>query len=472
MSLREVAGSASSEALQRAFNRAAGASISPGNRVELLIDGPATYAAMYAMIDAAQSRIHLENYIIHGDGCGQAFADRLIARANAGVKVRVLYDWFGSISTSRRYWHRLREAGIDVRAFGPFAITDPLLIFARDHRKVLVVDGAHAVSGGLCIGDEWVGDPAKERLPWRDTAIAVHGTAATALDAAFASSWTASGGLAPDDRVELANKSTSPDGEVDVRVVATQPGLERAFRMIDLMLGVSATRIWVTEAYLSAPPRMYQAFKDAARDGADVRLLLPGSSDVRAVRNLSRVGYRGLLRAGVRIWEWNGPMLHAKTIVADGRWVRIGSSNLNPSSLLANWEVDLFAFGEDLAHQMEVQYLADLSQSSEVLLRARRVPAVLRQRLYPALSRQTPAAAVPARHFQSFRERRIRAFVLVGSMIQGARAAIFGPLALLLLLAAAAFALLPQPSALVAAVLSGLFGAALAVRALGHRARG
>ena len=97
------------------------------------------------------------------------------------------------------------------------------------------------------------------------------------------------------------------------------------------MLGVSASRIWVTEAYLSAPQRMYQAFKDAARDGTDVRLLLPGSSDLRAVRNLSRVGYRGLLEAGVRIWEWNGPMLHAKTIVADGRWVRIGSSNLNPS---------------------------------------------------------------------------------------------------------------------------------------------
>ena len=104
MSLREVAGGASSEALQRAFNRAAGASISPANRVELLIDGPATYAAMHAMIDAAQSRIHLENYIIHDDACGQAFADQLVARARAGVKVRVLYDWFGSISTGRRYW--------------------------------------------------------------------------------------------------------------------------------------------------------------------------------------------------------------------------------------------------------------------------------------------------------------------------------------------------------------------------------
>ena len=472
MSLREVAGPADSEALQRAFNRAAGASISPGNRVELLIDGPATYAAMHAMIDAARSRVHLENYIIHDDACGQAFADRLIARARDGVRVRVMYDWFGSVSTGRRYWHRLRESGIDVRAFGPFTVADPLLIFARDHRKVLVVDGAHAVTGGLCIGDEWVGNPSKQRLPWRDTAIAVHGTAATALDVAFTSSWIASGGSAPDDLVELGDAAPARAGDVDVRVVATQPGLERAFRTIDLMLGVSASRIWVTEAYLSAPPRLYQAFKDAARDGADVRLLLPGSSDVRAVRNLSRVGYRGLLRAGVRIWEWNGPMLHAKTIVADGRWVRIGSSNLNPSSLLTNWEIDLFAYGADLAHQMELQYLSDLAMSSEVLLRARRIPAVLGRRVYPALARQAPAAVAQGNHSRSFRERRVRAVVLLGSMIQGARAAIFGPLALLLLLAAVMFALLPRPSALFASALSGLFGVALAVRALGHRARG
>ena len=473
MSLREVAAPAGSEALQRAFNRAAGASVSPANRVELLIDGPATYAAMHAMIDAARSRIHLENYIIHDDACGQEFADRLISRARAGVKVRVMYDWFGSVATGRRYWHRLRESGIEVRAFGPFTFSDPLLIFARDHRKVLVVDGAAAITGGLCIGDEWVGNPAKHRLPWRDTAIAVHGSAAAALDVAFTSSWTASGGAAPDDLLELGNNpAAAAAGDVDVRVVATQPGLERAFRTIDLMLGVSATRIWVTEAYLSAPPRMYQAFKDAARDGADVRLLLPGSSDVRAVRNLSRVGYRGLLRAGVRIWEWNGPMLHAKTIVADGRWVRIGSSNLNPSSLLTNWEIDLFAYGEDLAHKMERQFLQDLAMSSEVLLRPRRIPAVLGREVPPALSRQAPAAVAPGTHSRSFRERRVRAVVLLGSMIQGARAAIFGPLALLLLSAAAVFALLPRPSALVASGLSAVFGVALAVRALGHRARG
>jgi phosphatidylserine/phosphatidylglycerophosphate/cardiolipin synthase-like enzyme len=238
------------------------------------------------------------------------------------------------------------------------------------------------------------------------------------------------------------------------------------------MLGVSAARIWVTEAYLSAPQRMYQAFKDAARDGADVRLLLPGSSDIRAVRNLSRVGYRGLLRAGVRIWEWNGPMLHAKTMVADSRWVRIGSSNLNPSSLLANWEIDVFVYGEALAHEMERQFLKDLSQSSEVLLRPRRIPTVMGRKVFPALSRQAPADTTQAPHSRSFRERRVRAIVLLGSIVQGARAAIFGPLALILLVSAVLFAVFPKPMAWTSSLLAAAAGVALLVRALGHRSRG
>lgn len=459
-------------ALQRAFSRAAGSAVIPGNRVDLLIDGPATYSAMFELIEAAQRRIHLENYIIHGDSCGQAFADRLIERARAGVTVRVMYDWIGSIATAGRFWRSLQAAGIEVRAFGTFRAADPLLLFARDHRKVLVVDGEHAVTGGLCIGNEWLGDPAKHRQPWRDTAIALHGPATAELDTAFMRAWTFNGGRAADDTVELGGRAATPAGDLDVRVVATEPGRERGFRSIDLLLGVSASRIWVTEAYLSAPQRMYQAFKDAARDGADVRLLLPGSSDIRAVRNLSRVGYRGLLRAGVRIWEWGGPMLHAKTIVADGRWVRVGSSNLNPSSLLANWEIDVFAYGETLAHQMEQQFLKDLAASSEVLLRARRIPTVMGREVYPALARQAPLDAVRERHSPSLRERRIRAIVVLGSVIQGARAAIFGPLALILLAAAVLFAVFPKPMAWTAAVLSGAFGAAMLVRAVGHRARG
>ncbi|MGH7592393.1 MAG: phospholipase D-like domain-containing protein [Gemmatimonadales bacterium] len=473
MTLGALAGRQEQNALQRAFSRAAGSAITANNRVDLLIDGPATYAAMFALIDTARHRIHLENYIIHDDACGREFAERLIVRARAGVMVRVMYDWVGSFGTASRFWRKLRAAGaaMDVRGFGPLRLADPLLIFARDHRKLLVVDGEHAVTGGLCIGMEWLGDAAKGRQPWRDTGVAVHGPAARELDSSFCRAWTFNGGAVPEDLRDVEGIAPAC-GDTEVRVVATEPGRERGFRTIDLLLGVSAARIWLTDAYLSAPQRMYQAIKDAARDGADVRLLLPGSSDIRAVRNLSRIGYRGLLRAGVRIWEWNGPMLHAKTIVADSRWVRIGSSNLNPSSLLANWELDVFIHGEELAGRMEQQFLEDLARSSEVLLRPRRIPTVMGREVFPALSRQAPIEAGQVGHRRSFREHRVRAIVLLGSVVQGARAAIFGPLALILLVSALLFALFPRPMAWSASLLAGAAGMALLVRALGHRARG
>lgn len=442
-----------------------------GNQVDLLIDGPATYAAMHAMIEAATSRIHLENYIIEGDECGRGFADHLIARARAGISVRVMYDWIGSFATSRAFWRRLRHGGVDVRAFGPFAWRDPLVIFARDHRKVLTVDGRHAVTGGLCIGNEWVGDASRSRQPWRDTALAIHGAAVRDLDRAFLRAWTFNHGAPFGDSAELPPVSDPAAGDVAVRVVATEPGRERGFRTIDLLLGITAERIWVTEAYLAAPQRLYQALKDAARDGVDVRLLLPGSSDLRAVRNLSRIGYRGLLRAGIRIWEWNGPMLHAKTIVADGQWTRVGSSNLNPSSLLANWEVDIFAHDRTLGSKMEEQFQADLSRASEVVLRPRRVPMVGVRDVFPALSRQAPANP-GGRHDRSFRERRTRAIVILGSVLQGARAAIFGPLALVLLIVAVLFAIFPEVMAWVSAVAAAAAGVFLAIRAVGYRIRG
>ena len=124
-------------------------------------------------------------------------------------------------------------------------------------------------------------------------------------------------------------------------MIAGEPGRERTYRVIELLAAGSIERLWITDAYLVAPPRLLQALRDAAKDGVDVRLLVPGSSDLPLVRNLSRIGYRELLRSGVRIFEWDGPMLHAKTIVADGRWVRVGSSNLNPSSLIGNYELDV-----------------------------------------------------------------------------------------------------------------------------------
>jgi cardiolipin synthase len=456
--------------LPRAFDRAAGDQAIPGNAVTLLIDGAATYAAMHARIAGATRRIHLENYIIHGDAVGRAFAEALIAKAKAGVRVRVLYDWVGSFGTPRRFWRALREGGVEVRAFGPPRLSDPLLVFARDHRKLLVVDGECGVTGGLCIGQDWIGDPAKSRLPWRDTALAIAGPAARALDAAFRRAWMVAGGEPPDDAREVEG-DVAPAGETAVRVVATEPGRERGYRTLDLLLGVSGERVWFTEAYLSAPQRLYQAIQDAARDGADVRLLLPGSSDLTMVRNLGRAGYRPLLRSGVRIWEWSGPMLHAKTLVSDGHWVRIGSSNLNVSSLLANWELDILVDDEVIGDAMEAQFRLDLTHAREVVLRPRRLPALFGREIPPRIA-VAPAPEGDPLHVPGLRERVRGAAIVAGSLVRGARAAIFGPLAVLLLTLAVAFVLFPGPMAVAAAILSALVGGALAVRALAHRERG
>lgn len=462
-------GGAAIEALERAVERASGAQSVGGNRVELLIDGPANFEVMLQQIAGAEHRIHLENYIFHDDNIGGRFAEALIAKAGEGVKVRVLYDWLGSWGTPRRFWRRLRAAGVEVCAFGPPSLRDPLLLASRDHRKVLVIDGVMGATGGLCIGDEWMGDPARKRLPWRDTGVSIVGPGARLLDVAFERAWNFAGGAPiPDDEI---SGDVPEAGTIAVRVVATEPGRERAYRTIELLLGISASKIWVTEAYLAAPQRLYQTFIDAARDGADVRIVLPGASDLRVVRNLSRVGYRGLLAAGVRIFEWRGPMLHAKTIVADGHWVRVGSSNMNASSLMANWELDVFFGDPALGQQLEHQFIADQTRSSEIIPRPRRIPSLFGRQIPPKLARERPTHTEASEHQRSFRERRKQAIVTAGGLIRGARAALFGPMALVLAVAAALFLLFPAPAAYVAAGLSLVAAAALIVRALGYRGR-
>lgn len=449
----------------RALERSSGAVAVPGNAVTFLFDGPEIFPEMHRLIREARHRIHFENYIIHDDTCGNEFADALIARARDGVIVRVLYDWLGSSSTSRKYWNRLREAGIEVRAFGPPTLSRLLAFVSRDHRKLMVVDGSRAVTGGHCIGDEWVGDPARGRQPWRDTAVRVDGPAARLLDQSFTTTWGRAGGAPPDDATEVGHEVV-PAGETAVRVVANRPGAERTWRTLDLLLAIGGDRIWVTEAYLAGPPRLYQVFEDAARDGVDVRLLVPGASDIPLVRNISRTGYKRLLRAGIRIWEWQGPMLHAKTVAIDGRWVRVGSSNLNPSSLVANWEVDLFIESPELARELDRRFVADLARSSEIVSRPRRfVPAVpgfgQATALETALPERRPDGT---RHRPGARELRRRALQQAVGLSRAAHAALLGPLLLVLLGWMAILLFFPVAASYVTAGLIALLVAYLGLR--------
>ncbi len=428
------------EVVSRAMDRAAGSRPIPGNRVTLLFDGPEVYPAMLDRIAAARRWVHLDNYIIRSDRTGRRFAAALAERARAGIPVRVLADWFGSFTSRRSLWRGLRAAGVEVRFFNPLRLADLSRNLVRDHRKLLVVDGERSVSGGLCLGDEWAGDEAQGRQPWRDTGIAIDGPAAAAMDQAFAAVWRETGaGLPPG---ELA-ADIPPLGETAVRVVAGQPGGVRASRTTELLLAGAAERVWITDAYLVAPRGIYQALIDAARQGLDVRLLVPGTSDLPHVRNLTRIGYHDLLAAGVRIFEWRGAMLHAKTVVADGRWVRVGSSNLNLSSLLANYEIDVIADDPALAQRLEAAFRRDLDLSVEV----RRGAIAVGRKVQEGFTFEAGELPAPLHH-PGLRERRRRAVVALRAVLAGSQRTLLLQYSLSLAVLAGLFLLFPRVMAL------------------------
>lgn len=415
--------------IQRAIDRAAAARPIPDNRVVLLQDGPQAYTAMLGIIAGAQRYIRFENYIIRDDATGWRFARALAERARAGVSVRVLYDWFGSISTSRKYWNFLRDAGCEVRCFNPPNPFRPIAFFSRDHRKLVLADGGLSVIGGLCIADEWAGDPERGVPPWRDTAVLIEGPASLALDAAFAHTWALAGAPIPDAE---RTPEVPASGTAAIRVVEGEPGKERASRVLEYLAAGCRRRLWIVDAYLLPPPRLFEVMALADKDGVDVRLLVPGSSDVPVFRNLTRLGYRDMLRAGLRIFEWDGPMIHAKTMVADGRWTRIGTSNINISSLVGNYELDVVIEEPELARAMELQFRRDVRASVEVVRQPRRGPEAL-QRVMPSKLTRRQGKNVPAPRVRGQRELRVRAAVAVRRITSGAFRSTLGPVTMVLL---------------------------------------
>lgn len=356
----------------QAFSRAAGAPLVGGNSIRLLLDARENYPAWLDAIAAAQRYIHFESYIIHEDEVGWTFADALIARAREGVHVRVIYDWLGGVGkTSRTFWNHLRAGGVEVRCYNPPQLDSPLGWLSRDHRKTLTVDGEVAFVTGLCLGRMWVGEPEKNIDPWRDTGIEVRGPSVVNVEEAFARVWDITGDALPPDEL-IKHQPVREAGEVTLRVVASEPASAVMLRVDQLVATLARERLWLTDAYYAGTTLFVQALRAAAKDGVDVRLLVPSASDIPLVRPLSRAGYRPLLDAGVRIFEWNGTMLHAKTAVADSTWARVGSTNLNLASWYGNLELDVIVEDVSFAKQMEETYLRDLENSTEIVLDAKR----------------------------------------------------------------------------------------------------
>jgi len=358
------------ELADQAFSRAAGAPLVEGNSVRLLIDARENYPAWLDAIRGAEHHINFESYIIHEDSAGWRFADALVAKARDGVRVRLIYDWMGGFGkTSRSFWNHLRAGGVEVRCYNPPRFDSPLGWLSRDHRKMISVDGQVGFITGLCVGRMWEGIPEKKIEPWRDTGVEVRGKAVADIERAFAQVWAMMGEPIPE--YELVSRDGLESlGHVSLRVVASVPSTAGIFRMDQLVAALARKRLWLTDAYYAGMTTYVQALKAAAQDGVDVRLLVPNGTDIPLLRPLSRAGYRPLLEAGVRVFERNGTMLHAKTAVADGHWARVGSTNLNIASWFGNCELDAVVEDEPFARLMEETYLHDLDNSTEVVLDA------------------------------------------------------------------------------------------------------
>jgi cardiolipin synthase len=294
--------------------------------------------------------------------------------------------------------------------------------------------------------------------------VSVRGPAVPALDLSFARVWSRAGPPLPDDQLAPAPPGEASGSSV-VRVVDGEPGLSRAYRAVQLLAAAVTERLWITDAYLVAPPPLYASLVDAAKSGVDVRLLLPGTSDIPVVRTFTRIGYRDLLRAGARIFEYRGPMLHAKTIVADHEWARVGSTNLNVSSLLGNYELDLLADCDYLSEALAAQFRHDQAQSREIVL-------VERRRLPARLVGAVPApVAPPLPHKRSRRELRAAAVVALVQVAGGARRMLAAAAASVFAIAGTLLLLFPTAAGAVLAAVA--FGAALGLAgyALARRRR-
>src|SRR5262245_59733152 len=317
----------------QALSRAGGAPLLEGNAVRPLRDARENYPAWLEAIESARRHIYFENYILCEDEAGELFSEALIRKARAGVQVCLIHDWLGCLGkTSRRFWSRLRAGGVEVRSYNPPRLDSPFGWLSRDHRKLISVDRSVAYVTGLCIGRMWLGMPEKNLAPWRDTGVEVRGPAIAEIERIFAQMWALLG--SPLEEPKRAASEGAAAGSMRMRIVASEPATAGLFRVDQLVAALANERLWLTDAYYAGTTAYVQALRAAASDGVDVRLLVPNATDIPILKPLSRAGYRPLLEAGVRVFAWNGAMLHAKTAVADGHWARVGSSNLNVASWL------------------------------------------------------------------------------------------------------------------------------------------
>jgi len=360
-----------------------GSPLTTGNAVQLLQDGPATYQAMHAAIQAAQDHINMETYIFDDDEVGQRFAQALIAKQQQGVQVNLIHDSVGTLNTPSAFFQQLSDSGIHVLEFNPvnpLATRKEWTLNQRDHRKLLIVDGSTAFLGGINISSVYSGSSFKfgsrslvknkssPELAWRDTDLQLQGPVVAEFQKLFIAAWEKQSG-AP-----LAERNYFPPpkhvGSEVVRAIGSSP--DEPFSLIYATLlsaiGNAETSIHLTNAYFVPDPQLLDALEAAVQRGAGVTLILPSQTDSWLVFHAGRGYYERLLRAGVKIFERRGVILHSKTALIDGVWATVGSTNLDWRSFLHNYELNAVVLGSTFGKQVQTMFAKDLAASDEITL--------------------------------------------------------------------------------------------------------
>ena len=365
---------------QAALEEAAtGVPLIAGNKCTLLFDGPQTMNDMFASIAAARSNINLETYIFDQDELGLKFADMLIEKQQQGITVNVMYDSVGTLDVPQAFFERMRAAGIHLVAFNPVNPAklhgDSWKINNRDHRKLLIVDGKIAYTGGINISATYANSslfrshskPAQSDIGWRDTQVRVEGPAVAAFQWLFVRNWASQ----DNDDLREADYFPAPviAGDKVVRVLGSDPdGKFEIYKAYNLAIQEAKKSIHITSAYFVPDRQTIDALIAAARRGVEVKLVLPGVSDLGLVFYAGHAWYEDLLEGGVQIYQLKLAVLHAKTAVIDGTWSTVGSSNLDTRSFLHNSELNVVVMGDAFGLEMEKAFQEDLRDSNAITL--------------------------------------------------------------------------------------------------------
>ncbi|MBI5583776.1 MAG: cardiolipin synthase B [Deltaproteobacteria bacterium] len=354
--------------------------LTKGNKATLLVDGPATFTAMFKAIRQATDHINLETFIIEDiladEETGLKLADLLLQKQAAGVQVNLLYDSRGSYNTPAAFFQRLRDGGIQVAEFNPLnpvKARGKWRLAKSDHRKILIVDGRIAFTGGINISQVYSSrlsggrEPDQTQIPWRDTDVQIEGPAVAEFQKLFLDTWQRQQGAKLPERNYFPPLKDA--GTTLVGVIGSSPGEANRLTFILYVSAITFAEnsLYMTNAYFVPDHQIVEALTDAAQRGVAVKIILSGTSDSSLVQYAGQYFYSDLLKSGVRLYRRNQVLLHAKTLVIDGVWATIGSTNMDFLSFSINDEVNAVILSREFALEMEKMFAADLAESSEIL---------------------------------------------------------------------------------------------------------